>query len=104
MTKKNKSDIKPFKVRLFAISREMAGGKTEIELEFEQKSVKLKDLEERILQVYPQMKSIPFVLAVNCKIVTEKQPTDIPGNSAITDTTAITADDEIAVLPPISGG
>lgn len=80
---------------LFAMSREMAGGKTEIELEFEQKSVKLSDLEERILQVYPQMKCIPFVLAVNCKIVTEKQPTD---------TTAVTADDEIAVLPPISGG
>ena len=103
MTRKNRSAIKPLKVKLFALTREMTGGKKEIKLEFEQKSVTFTDLKEKILQAYPQMKSIPFVLAVNYKIVNEKEPIDIPSNTT-TNTTVITADDEIALLPPISGG
>lgn len=104
MAKKNRLTVKPLRVKLFALAREIAGGKREIELEFEQKSVKFMDLKERILHVYPQMKCIPFVIAVNYRIVTDRQQTDNPGNTTTIDTTTITADDEIALLPPISGG
>jgi molybdopterin converting factor small subunit len=50
------------------------------------------------------MKCIPFVIAVNYRIVTDRQQIDNPGNTAAMHTTTITADDEIALLPPISGG
>ena len=99
MTRKKRSAIKPLKVKLFALAREVSGGKREIELEFERKSVKITEIKDRIFQVYPQMKCIPFVLAVNYKIVAERQP-----NDNRTYTTEITAEDEIALLPPISGG
>jgi molybdopterin converting factor small subunit len=98
-----RSDDMPLKVKLFAIAREVAGGKREIELEFERKSVRITDIKERILQVYPQLKCIPFVLAVNYKIVAEKQPRDRVDTSNMYDS-EITAQDEIALLPPISGG
>jgi molybdopterin converting factor small subunit len=104
MAKKNRLTVKPLKVKLFASAREIAGGKREIELEFAQKSVKFMDLKERILRVYPQMKHIPFVIAVNYRIVTDRQQIDNPGNTATMHATTITADDEIALLPPISGG
>ena len=104
MAKKNRLTVKPLKVKLFASAREIAGGKREIELDFAQKSVKFMNLKERILQVYPQMKSIPFVIAVNYRIVTDRQRIDSPGNTATMHATTITADDEIALLPPISGG
>jgi molybdopterin converting factor small subunit len=99
-----RSSIKPLKVKLFALAREVSGGKSEIELEFERKSVKITDIKERILQVYPQMKCIPFVLAINYKIVAERQPNDNHVNIPNMYTTEITAEDEIALLPPISGG
>jgi molybdopterin converting factor small subunit len=104
MTRSKGSAIEPLKVKLFAIAREVAGGKREIELKFERKSVSITDIKERILQVYPQMKSIPFVLAVNYKIVTEKQQRCDHINTANMYDLEITAQDEIAVLPPISGG
>jgi molybdopterin converting factor small subunit len=106
MAKKNGLTVKPLKVKLFASAREMAGGKREIELEFAQKSVKIMDLKERILHIYPQMKCIPFVIAVNYRIVPVGQQIGNPGNTNTTamDATTITAYDEIALLPPISGG
>ena len=104
MAKKNGLTVKPLKVKLFASAREMAGGKREIELEFAQKSVKIMDLKERILHIYPQMKCIPFVIAVNYRIVPVGQQISNPGNTTAMDATTITADDEIALLPPISGG
>jgi molybdopterin converting factor small subunit len=104
MAKKNGLTVKPLKVKLFASAREMAGGKREIELEFAQKSVKIMDLKERILHIYPQMKCIAFVIAVNYRIVPVGQQISNPGNTTAMDATTITADDEIALLPPISGG
>ena len=99
-----RSNIKPLKVKLFAMAREIAGGKMEIELEFERKSIKITDIKERILQVYPQMKCIPFVLAINYKIVAEKQKRHDHVSTSNMYDSEITADDEIALLPPISGG
>jgi len=99
-----RSAIKPLRVKLFAMAREIAGGKMEIELEFERKSIKITDIKERILQVYPQMKCIPFVLAINYKIVAEKQKRHDHVSTSNMYDSEITADDEIALLPPISGG
>lgn len=99
-----RSAIKPLKVKLFAMAREIAGGKMEIELEFERKSIKITDIKERILQVYPQMKCIPFVLAINYKIVAEKQKRHDHVSTSNMYDSEITAEDEIALLPPISGG
>ena len=104
MAKKDGLTVKPFKVKLFASAREIVGGKREIELEFAQNSVKFMDLKERILHVYPQMKCIPFVIAVNYRIVADRQQIDNPSNTATMHATIITAEDEIALLPPISGG
>ncbi len=55
------------------------------------------DLKERVLQTYPKLAKIPFIFAINYKIVSEPEA-DTP--SAI----AITPYDEIAIIPPISGG
>lgn len=105
MTSQKKLPAETFKIKLFASAREMVDGKSEIVLEFKQKPIESTDLKERILQIYPQLKRIPFVLAVNYKIVIDKPSTDIRGNrSGGMSTTTITGDDEIALLPPISGG
>ena len=105
MTVNKKLPAKTLKIKLFASAREMVDGKSEIVLEFKQKPIESTDLKERILQIYPQLKHIPFVLAVNYKIVIDKPSTDIRGNKSNgMSTTTITGDDEIALLPPISGG
>lgn len=104
MTRKKESNVKPLRVKLFASAREIAGGKSEIVIEFEQKPVKFIDLRKRILQIHPKLKNIPFVFSVNCKIVSDKATIDTHGNNTTAMATTITADDEIALLPPISGG
>jgi molybdopterin converting factor small subunit len=83
---------KPIKIKLFASAREIVTGKSEIVLQSKQNTIKSTDLRERILQAYPELNQIPFVLAINYKIMSEMS------------TTMVTGDDEIALLPPISGG
>jgi molybdopterin converting factor small subunit len=104
MTRKKKLNVTPLRVKLFASAREIAGGKSEIVIEFEQKPIKFIDLRERIIQIYPKLKNIPFVFSVDCKIVSDKPTIDTYGNNTTTMATTITAADEIALLPPISGG
>jgi molybdopterin converting factor small subunit len=105
MTSEKKLPAKTLKIKLFASAREMVDGKSEIVLEFKQKPIESTDLKERILQIYPQLKRIPFVLAVNYKIVIDRPSTDTRGNKTSgMSITTITGDDEIALLPPISGG
>jgi molybdopterin converting factor small subunit len=87
-------------VKLFASAKEIAGGKGEVPLEFiEGTAMTVTDLRERILQIYPKLAQIPFVFAINYKIVSELKA-NTPNASAI----AITPYDEIALIPPISGG
>ena len=104
MTRKKESNVKPLRVKLFASAREIAGGKSEIVIEFGQKPIKFTDLRKRILQIYPKLKNIPFVFSVNCKIVFDRPTIDTCGNNTTAMATTITAEDEIALLPPISGG
>ncbi len=77
-------------VKLFASSREIVG-KDKITLKLTDKIIKVRDLRRMILQLFPCLSTkIQFVIAVNHKIVD--------------DATTISQLDEIAILPPVSGG
>ncbi|TLY09800.1 MAG: MoaD/ThiS family protein [Thaumarchaeota archaeon] len=81
------------KVRTFAILREIVGkGQMTLELPRQNEKTTVADLRRRILELYPEIpaRKIPFGIALNAKIVDDK--------SVINDF------DEIALLPPISGG
>lgn len=96
---------KPIKIKLFASAREIVAGKSEIVLQSKQNTIKSTDLRERILQAYPELNQIAFALAINYKIMKDKPSTDLRADKTReTSTTMITGDDEIALLPPISGG
>jgi sulfur-carrier protein len=81
------------RVKSFAILREIIG-KEQITLQLPRKEegTSVADLRIRILELYPEISTqrIPFGIAVNAKMVDDK--------SVITDF------DEIALLPPVSGG
>ena len=88
-----KSDIPDndrIKVRLFAILREMVGER-EITITVPS-GVTVSYLNNEILKKYPQLNSFSnkFVTSVNYKVTTGD--------------TIITSKDEIALLPPVSGG
>jgi molybdopterin converting factor subunit 1 len=76
-------------VKLFASSREIIG-KDKITLKLSEKMTAL-DLRRMILEQYPQVVSkIQFVIAINRKIAD--------------DATTVDQMDEVAILPPVSGG
>ena len=83
-------DNDKIKVRLFANLRELVGER-EIIIAVPS-GVTVSYLNNEILKKYPQLKSFSnkFVTSVNCRVT--------PGN------TIITSSDEIALLPPVSGG
>ncbi len=83
-------DNDKIKVRLFANLRELVGER-EITITVPG-SVTVSHLNNEILNKYPQLKSFSnkFVTSVNCKVTT--------GDNVIT------SSDEIALLPPVSGG
>ena len=86
----NVSDNDKIKVRLFAILREVVGeGEITITVP---SGVTVSYLNNEILKKYPQLRSFTnkFVTSVNCKVTTGD--------------TIITSSDEIALLPPVSGG
>jgi molybdopterin converting factor subunit 1 len=76
-------------VKLFASSREIIG-KDKITLKLSEKMTAL-DLRRMILEQFPQFaRKIQFVIAVNRKIAD--------------DATTLDQMDEVAILPPVSGG
>jgi molybdopterin converting factor small subunit len=91
---KKEYDLISIKVKLFASAKEIAAGNDEITLEFTKNNIiTLTDLRKRILKIYPNLEQIPFLFAINHKIADE-----------FATTATITQFDEVAVLPPISGG
>ena len=88
--KSNVSDNDKLKVRLFAVLREVVGER-EITITVPS-GITVSYLNNVILMKYPQLKSFSnkFVTSVNCKVTTGD--------------TVITSSDEIALLPPVSGG
>lgn len=88
-----RSDIQDndkIKVKLFAILRERVG-ESEITITVPS-GITVNHLNSEILRKYPQLKSFgnKFVTSINCKVTTGD--------------TVITSRDEIALLPPVSGG
>jgi molybdopterin converting factor subunit 1 len=83
-------DNNKIKVRLFANLRELVGER-EITITLPG-GVTVDHLNNEILKRYPQLESFSnkFVTSVNCKVTTGD--------------TIITSSDEIALLPPVSGG
>ena len=98
MTINGKVDVTAIRIKLFASAKEIVGrGNSEITLEFrEETKITFTVLRKRILQTYPKLAHIPFVFAINYKIADE--------STTNTANTTITSSDEIALLPPISGG
>ena len=98
MTINGKVDVTAIRIKLFASAKEIVGrGNSEITLEFrEETKITFTELRKRILQTYPKLSQIPFVFAINYKIADE--------STTNTANTTITSSDEIALLPPISGG
>ncbi|MDP9489339.1 MAG: MoaD/ThiS family protein [Thermoproteota archaeon] len=78
------------KVKLFAILRERVG-ESEITITVPA-GITVNRLNSEILEKYPQLKSFnnKFVTSINCKVTTGD--------------TIVTSKDEIALLPPVSGG
>lgn len=97
-TTNEKVDVTAIRIKLFASAKEIVGrGNSEITLEFrEETKITFTELRKRILQTYPKLAQIPFVFAINYKIADE--------STTNTANTTITSSDEIALLPPISGG
>jgi molybdopterin converting factor subunit 1 len=90
---KLRSDIQDndkIKVKLFAILRERVG-ESEITITVPS-GITVNHLNSEILKKYPQLESFSnkFVTSVNCKVTTGD--------------TVITSKDEVALLPPVSGG
>ena len=83
-------DNEKIKVKLFAILRERVG-ESEITITVPS-GITVNQLNNEILKKYPQLKSFSnkFVTSVNCKVTTGD--------------TVITSRDEVALLPPVSGG
>ena len=83
-------DNDKIKVKLFAILRERVG-ESEVTITVPS-GITVNHLNSEILKMYPQLKSFSnkFVTSVNCKVTTGD--------------TVITSKDEIALLPPVSGG
>jgi molybdopterin converting factor subunit 1 len=75
-------------VKTFGISRDILGSRT-VEVEFEKDRVG--DLRTHLLQQYPQLAGLKSILiAVNEKYAEDDQK--------------LNASDEIALIPPVSGG
>lgn len=91
MTQEKANDVSFVRVRLFASVKE-AVGRDEISVTLTGRQTTAGDVKEKILNAYPVLSSkrIVFVLAVNHKVVANDS--------------GISHDDEVAVLPAISGG
>jgi len=86
---KEELDLRIIKVKLFASSRELLG-KDEIRVSLDNQTT-VGDLKKMIVEMHPSLSKKPvFVVAVNHKVVD--------------DSTVINHLDEVAILPPVSGG
>lgn len=87
---KEELDLVSVRVKLFASTKEIVG-KDEIRLRLTDQTT-VGDLKKKILELYPALSStkIPFMIAVNHRVAD--------------DSTTVSHLDEVAILPPVSGG
>jgi len=83
-----KLDLASVKVKLFASSRELVGEK-DVKISLGDQTT-VGNLRKKIVEMYPVLSKITFVIAVNHKVAD--------------DSTVINHSDEVAILPPVSGG
>ncbi len=77
-----------YKLKTFGITRDILGGR---EVDFQMDGVKVAELRSELIARYPDMKSLnSLLIAVN--------------NSYAEDDTILAETDEIALIPPVSGG
>ena len=77
-----------YTLKTFGITRDILGGK---EVAFEMEGEKVVELKSELLKRFPEMKSLnSLLIAVN--------------NSYAEDDAIISESDEIALIPPVSGG
>lgn len=77
-----------YKVIAFGITKDILGGR---EMKIEVKGNSVKDLRDTLLALYPSLKDLnSLMIAVN--------------NTYAEDTVALHEADEIALIPPVSGG
>lgn len=90
MNTDHESNKNRVRVRLFGFSSRVVG-KSEIMIELDGRT-SIRDIHRKLLYCYPTLIShnIPFVFAVNRKAVDES--------------TVVSHLDEVALLPPVSGG
>ena len=86
-----KNSLVTFRIKLFGLFREVAGNK-EVALFLDGGHTTVGDLKRRLHESCPKFASVtgPFIVAVNRKVAS--------------DSTTVTSDDEIAILPLVSGG
>ncbi len=91
MTTKEEASEAAFKIKLFGIFREAAGGE-EVAVTLHCRHATVADLKKSLSDCYPALSSLnmPFIVAVNRKVAA--------------DSTMVQPNDEIALLPMISGG
>lgn len=86
---KEELDLLSVRIKLFAISRELVG-KDEVTVKLA-KQITVGDLRKMILQMYPALSTrVHFMIAVNHRVAD--------------DSMTISQTDEVAILPPVSGG
>jgi len=77
-----------YRLKTFGITRDILGGK---EVDFEMSGTRVKELRGELLDRFPEMKSLnSLLIAVN--------------NSYAEDDLTLAESDEIALIPPVSGG
>lgn len=84
-------EIPSIKIKLFGILRERMKSNN-LDIPIKDNSILLKDLKKYLLELYPALNvdDVDFVFAVNRVIINE----DV----------TISSQDEIALIPPVSGG
>jgi molybdopterin converting factor subunit 1 len=87
----NEKPLVTLRIKLFGLFREATGNK-EAALSLDIGYTTVGDLKRRLCESYPDLASLntPFVVAVNRKVAS--------------DAAKVTPDDEVAILPLVSGG
>ena len=85
----NSCDNRILKIKVFGILREKLKSNT-LSIPINNNSISLEELEEYLKKLYPYMNKINFVFAVNKAVCNEN--------------IHLSSSDEIALIPPISGG
>jgi molybdopterin converting factor small subunit len=91
LVQEDQLSVKRLRVKLFGNLREIVG-KKEIRIKFNPPDMSLSEVISIILEYYPNLSrtTVPYIVSINQRIATKSAK--------------INANDEVAFLPPVSGG